>query len=396
MISLRTYLVRHWRLTVGSLLLAIAVVWLLVYRLGSLSGGISSTELSTANSQLGWHGLYHQAFNLPLNVVRSAVFLIIGHHGQLLTRLPNVCFGLLTMLAFVCLIRMWHGSRTAVFGGALFITSAWVLHASRLASNDVLYLWAVPTLLLLQAALQRRPQSAWLNYGSLIIWGLMLYIPGLIWLLLINFYWQRQVFRDAWQYFGEWWQRLLYSLAGLIWLPLLIRQLFRAGSWRAWLGLPQHFGSLSQLVKQFAGVPAHSFIRGPQYPQIWLGRAPILDIFALAVCLIGIYFYATHWQAARSRLLGIYALVGFILVGLGGPVGLSLLIPLLYIMTAAGIAYLLREWLQVFPFNPFGRAAGLTLLTFVLALSCLYNLRAYFVAWPHDAATKAAFHYRLR
>jgi hypothetical protein len=392
----RQYLKLHRQFLALVAVVIIAVSWLLLYRLGSLTGGISPTELATANLTLGWHGLYHQALYLPLNFMRSAIFFAFGHHGQLLTRLPNVLFGALAMLAFVWLIRVWHGTRTMILTGALFITSAWVLHVSRLASYDVLYLWAVPTLLLIQAAQQRRPRSAWIQYGGLMIWGLMLYIPGLIWLMLVNLYWQRQAIINAWRHFHRLWQRMLYVLAGSIWLPLLVLQLTRAGSLRSWLGLPTHLETPLRLLKQLGGVFVHLFIRGPQYPAVWLARTPLLDIFTLVACLIGLYFYATHWRAARSRLLGSYVVVGIILVALNGPVGLSLLVPFLYILAATGVAYLVHEWLQVFPINPLGRAVGLSLIALVIALSCLYNLRAYFVAWPHNTTTQITFRHQLR
>ncbi len=364
---------------------------LLTYHLGSLPGGVSGGEVVTANLALGWHGLYHQPLYLPLNVVRSVVFFIFGHHGQLLTRLPNVVFGALTMAAFVWLIRLWHGGRTMLLAGALFVTSAWVLHASRLASYDVLYLWALPTLLLIQAALQRRPHSTLVNYGAVMVWGMMLYIPGLVWLLLLSLFWQRAMVVAAWRHFRRWWQRSLYALAGVIWLPLLGVALTRHGVWRTWLGLPAHLAVPLQLLKQFGQVFGHLFVRGPHTPQIWLVGAPIMDIFTSVVCLIGIYFYVRHWRASRSRIIGSYVLVGAVLVALGGPVGLSLLVPFLYIVAATGVTYLLHEWLQVFPVNPLARGLGTAFIVAAVSLSCLYNLRAYFVAWPHNSATQATF-----
>ena len=147
------------------------------------------------------------------------------------------------------------------------------------------------------------------------------------------------------------------------------------------------------LLKQFAAVPVHLFIRGPQYPELWLGKAPILDVFALVACILGIYFYLTHWKASRSRYLAVLALFGFVLVGLGGPVGLSILVPLLYMAVATGLAYLLRDWLKTFPNNPLARSLGIGLVVFAVTLSCLYNYRAYFIAWPHTAVTKATFRY---
>jgi len=385
------YLSERRRLIGWSLLALVAVGWLMLYKLGSLTGGLSAGELAAAKVPVGWHGIYHQPLDLPLKLVRSVVFALSPGHGQTLTRVPNAIFGSLAIASFAWLVWLWHGTRTAVLAGLLFATGAWTLHASRLASFDVLYLWAMPTLLLIHVLLGKYGQRALIWYGSLLVWGAMLYVPGLVWLVGLEAWLQRAALADGWQHFASWWQRLLYVLAGLIWLPLLILGLTRPGNLVSWLGLPPHFASPVHLLKQFAAVPVHLFIRGPQYPDIWLGRAPVLDIFTLTAGLAGIYFYASRPKASRSRLLGLFALIGFILVGLGGPVGLSLLVPLLYAMAATGITYLLHEWLQVFPNNPLARGLGLGLVALAVGLSCVYSLRAYFVAWPHSPETRIVF-----
>jgi hypothetical protein len=392
--KLNSYLIKRGRLIGWVVLVLAGLGWLLLYKLGSLTGGLSRGELAAAAAPVGWHGIYHQPLYLPLKLVRSAVFFVDANHGQTLTRLPNTVFGGLAIISFIWLVRLWHGSRTALLAGFLFATSAWVLHASRLASFDVLYLWAMPTLILLHVLLNRYTERAIVWYGSILIWGLMLYIPGLVWLVLFEAWLQRATLLKAWRHFGRWWQRLLYLLAGLIWLPLLILDLTRPGNLRTWAGLPAHFLSPIHTLKQFGSVPVHLFVRGPQYPDIWLGRMAVLDIFSLAACAAGIYFYVTHIKAARSRLLAGLAFIGFVLVGLGGPVGLSLLVPMLYIGAATGIAYLLHEWLQVFPNNPLARGLGIGLVAIAISLGCIYNLRAYFVAWPHNQATQTVFRYR--
>lgn len=367
---------------------------LLLYKLGSLTGGLSAGEFKAASAPVGWHGIYHQPLDLPLKLARSVVFALFPNHGQTLTRLPDALFGGLAMVSFACLIRLWHSGRTAVLATLLFATGAWTLHASRLASFDVLYLWATPTLLLVHLLVQKYGKLPVVWYGSLIIWGMMLYVPGLIWLVALTVFLQRESLIGSWKHFDSWRQRLPYLLAGLIWLPLLIIGLSRPGNLVAWLGLPPGLAGPARLLKQFAGVPVHLFVRGPQYPELWLARTPVLDIFALAACVIGIYFYATHRQAARSRLLGLFMIIGVLLVGLGGSVGLSLLVPLLYVAAAAGVAYLLHEWFSVFPNNPFARGLGLGLVCLIVGLSCVYNLRAYFVAWPHNQTARVTFQYR--
>lgn len=370
------------------------LAWLMLYKLGTLVPGLSVGEHVAATAPVGWHGIYHDALYLPLKAARSVDFYLFPSHGAFLTRLPNTIFGALAIISFAWLIWLWHGRRTALIAGLLFATGAWTLHASRLASFDVLYLAATPVILLMNVALHRRPDKTSAVYGSMLVWGLLLYIPGMVWLLLVNTYFQRKSIAEGWHHFNRWWQRGLYALAGFVWLPLLISNLRDTGLLKTWLGLPAHLDAPLMLLKHFAGVFVHLFIRGPQYPDMWLGRAPLLDVFTLAMFFIGLYFYAGHWQASRTRLLSGFFLVGAVLVALGGPVGLSLLVPLLYVVAATGITYLVKEWLKVFPLNPLARGLGLVLVTAAVALACTYNLRAYFVAWPHDDTTAAVFRYR--
>ncbi len=383
----------HRRFLGWTLAMLVVVGSLLVYKLGSLVGGLSLNELAAAKAPVGWHGIYHQPLDLPLKAVRSAIFFASPDHGQTLTRLPNALFGLLAIISFGGLIRMWHGRRTAVLATLMFATSAWLLHVSRLASFDVLYLWAMSSLVCSHTLLRKYYQKPSVWYGNIVIWGLLLYIPGLVWFVLADIVVQYRYIGKGWQHHDEWWQRLLTLLIAVVWLPLLVFDLTRHGQLVAWLGLPAHFAASGTLVKQFLAVPVHLFIRGPQYPESWLGRAPILDVFALVVCALGIFFYAVHWQASRSRYLALLALMGFILVGLGGPVPLSLLVPLLYMAVATGIAYLLRDWLKTFPNNPLARGLGIGLVTVAVVLSCMYNYRAYFIAWPHNSVTKTTFRY---
>lgn len=382
------------QIVIGSILL-LTLTALLVYRLGTLTPGLSLTEYSAANAKLGWHGLYHNPFYLPLTFVRSVVFFIFSDHGQLLTRLPNTLFGLLAIISFAYLIKRWHGVRTAFFATALFATSAWFLHISRLASFDVLYLTAMPMLILSGAAMHRDSKRVFTFYGSMFIWGAFLYVPGLVWLVLLTVYWQRGAIVTGWKHYSKAWQRIIYLALGLLWLPLLVRHLLRPHQLIVWFGFPQHLAAPLKLIKQFVGVFVHMFVRGPQYPELWLAKVPILDVFTLVACLAGLYFYIINRKAQRSRLLLSYFIIGVLLVGLHGPVSLALMVPLLYIVAGTGIAYLLYEWLQVFPLNPLARGVGIGLMTLAVCLSCVYNLRAYFVAWPHNQITVSVFHYRI-
>ncbi len=379
-------------LVIGAVI-GLSLAFLLLYKLGSLVGGLSSQETVSASAAVGWHGIFSNPLDLPLKLVRSVVFFAVADHGQTLTRLPNAFFGCLAILSFGLLIWLWHGMRTALLSTAMFATSAWVLHASRYASSDVLYLWAVPSLLLIQVLLHRYGKKTYVWYGCLLLWGLLLYIPGMIWIMIAQLIFQRSLLAKTMSNYSSAKQRLFSILAVAVWLPLLLFDLTRHNQLFIWLGLPTHMSGFMHMAKQFVAVPVHLFVRGPQYPDLWLDKLPILDIFTFVACLVGIYFYIKNRHATRSQTLLAMFVTGCLLVGLGGAVSISALVALAYIFIAAGIAYLLTDWLKVFPLNPLARGLGIALISIAVLLSCAYNLRSYFIAWPHNDATRVTFRY---
>jgi hypothetical protein len=387
----RTYFAEHSDRIYPLVAITAVIAGLMLYKLGSLTGGLSANEVAVAHTPIGWHGLSQDPFYLPLKILRSFFYIFFDHHGQTIARLSNTVFGVLAVLGFSRLLQLWYGGRTAFMGSLLFLTSAWVLHVSRFASNDVLYLAALPILFYVQIALKRAEIATWI-YIAPIIWGLSLYVPGLVWLVATQIWLLRNELVTAWKAIQKLWQRILVGFLGLIWLPTLSIHIFSSGNnLLTWLGLPQQLPSAVELGKQFLAVPLHLLIHGPKNPELWLGKAPILDIFTLACALLGIYFYARHITANRSRSLFSLFGVSWVLVALGGPVSISIMVPLMYLFTACGIGYLLHDWLKVFPRNPFARLLGIILIALAVTSSVAYNLRAYFIAWPHSSDTISIF-----
>lgn len=368
------------------------VCGLMLYRLGTLTGGLSAGEMRAAQDAVGWHGVYNQPFFLPLLLLRSAVFALDPSHGQLLTRLPNVLIGMAAIGAVAYLVWLWHGLRTMILATALFATAAWTLHSSRLAGFDTVYLAIVPLLLAAQFKL-KQGMSIWKWYVLLVAFGLLLYVPGAIWLLAVTLWTQRSTILRQCKQLRSIPQRIITLSLIAMWLPLLIIHLLRPGQFLVWLGLPAELPQLTVLLKQFAGVFMHLSVRGPAYPDMWLAQVSMLDVFTGACVLLGTYFYWSHRGSSRTKALALYALVGFVLVGLGGPVSLGLLVPIVYLLAATGLAYLLRDWLSRFPHNPVARGFGIGLVCLGVAVSVNYNLRSYFIAWPHNEITQATFRY---
>jgi hypothetical protein len=373
------------------LLFFLGLVFIMLYKLGSLSGGVSASEIQASIQVVGWHGLYHNPLFMPLKLLRSIDFALFRSHGAYLTRLPNVILGALTIAAFGRIAYLWHGKRTALLATVMFASSAWVLHVSRLASFDVTYLWAMTTAILGFVLLSEYENSRLVWYFNLFILGIITTIPGLLWLVLLILFFEKDFLREGYGHRNKLYERVLSVLVLIIWLPLVILRLSSSRDIKYWLGLPAHFPSMLHLLKQFVAVPVHLLFRGPELPNVWLGKLPVLDAFALAMALFGGYYYIRHRRSSRSRLLASLILLSVILIGLNGSVGFSLIVPVAYLSTAMGLAYLMHTWKRVFPLNPVAKWVSLSILLIAVTLSCAYNLRSYFVAWPHNPTTYSTF-----
>ena len=364
---------------------------LLLRQLTTLPGGLSASEQAIASTPIGWQGLADNPLFLPIKFLWSVGFFWFGQGGALVSRLPSVLLGAAAILSLALVIRAWHGNRIALFSGILFATSAWTLHVSRYTGFDSSYFVALPLLLLTQIALQRIKQL-WLTTLVLLVWSGLLFIPGMIWFVLVAAYWQWGNLQDTWRDYKSWWQRALLPVCGLAWLPLLAYHFF--GSTAAlltWAGLPASIGSLADFGLRLGAVPLNLVAQGPNLPEVWLGRLPILDIVSLGFFIAGVWFYSHKWWAARSQLLAIYFVIACLLIALNGPVTLSLVVPLAYLLAAAGIALILNTWLRRFPNNPVARSFAIMLILAGVLTSSAYNLRSYYVVWPSNQITIQRF-----
>jgi len=374
--------------------LVVITLILLIYKLGSIVPAYGPTEFKTATSILGFSGFFNHIFYLPIEIIRSFLFGIFPSHGYTLTRLPNVVFGIASISIFSYLIYVWHGRRTATLATILFITSAWTLHVSRLASYDVLYTFAALSMVLINVLMKKYKTSPKIFIFCGFLSGLLATIPGIIWLLMISFFLLKDEISIAWQHLLKKWHKIIFTVFVTYWIPLVTFSIVEYGGLLKFLGAPNHFLGVWQTIKHFIAVPVHLFIRGPQYPELWLGRAPVFDVFVLLCIAIGLYFYISHKEAARSQMLLVLLLCSMFLVGLGGVVSLSAPIAILYLISATGITFLLKEWLSMFPINPIARILGIGLVTVAVLISAVYGIRSYFIAWPHNTVTKTTFIYK--
>jgi hypothetical protein len=382
----------HWRLIIVSVVGVVAVASLLLSRLGSLTNSLSDVELKQQLFSSSWHHIVHDPLNLPFTGLQWLFLTIFNHHGSTVTRLASLCFGVLTLAAFSYVIRRWYGLRAAVFGAIVFACSSWFLHVSRFGTPDVLYLWAVPTLLAAQLIWERHGKHTWVGWLAVVVIGLLLYIPGMVWLIILSFGLQSDQLVRTWRHTRKWWQWLILAVLILALLaPLIVAFIHTPSLVQTWAGLPKHFDDPVNIAKRLVLSISYLAYHGPLNPPLWLDRLPVLDIFGVVMAVMGVIFYAQHLLAPRTRQLAGLWIIGAVFFALAGPVSYSLLVPIAYLLVTGGIGYLLHEWFRVFPRNALARSAAYSLLGLVVAASCVYNLRSYFVAWPHSPAAIATF-----
>jgi 4-amino-4-deoxy-L-arabinose transferase-like glycosyltransferase len=386
--KVREYLVANWRQVITGFLLVLGVLGALIWQLNSLVPGYSPEEVATYNNSLSLRAILDNPLNAPFLVaVRGLLF--IHPDSYLAVRIVSVAAGLITLIVFALLLRHWHSTRTAVIGTFLFGLSAWFLHTARLGTPDVL-LFGV--FVLAACGFWLKQTNSWLAlFACFLGTAALLYVPGMIWFVALGLVWQwksiDRVFKRHLGVVSAGTVLLLGALAPLGWALYKHTDLIRP-----YLGLPESWPTPWTMIRNAAEAPFHLFVRNAPDPATWLGTAPIMDVFTLAMFALGAFLYLRKWRLARTPIFLFIFLFTWGMMIIGSPaITFTVVIPFVYITIAGGASYMLQQWFSVFPRNPIARSIGWGLISIVVALSCGYQLTHYFIGWPQTTATHSTF-----
>lgn len=385
--GLQTFLLRHWQPIVLYGAVFAVVIAALAWQLGSLTPGYSTTEAAAYQASLSLKSILDNPLNAPFLLATKAASFILPD-TLLIVRAVAAGFGLATLVLFATLLRVWHDRETALVGTLLFGLSAWFLHTSRLGSPEVL-LFGVFALAVVGYWL-KRTESWFALVVCMLATALLLYVPGMVWFIGVGIIWQWKVIDRIFKK-----HLLAVTLAGIAMLGLLVPLVLALYKHhvliKPWLALPHNWPNPIEMVGNLLEVPVHLLIGNQPNAVTWLGNAPILDVFSLAMFVLGAYLYLRNFKLIRTSLfIGIFIVMAALMM-VGSPITFSVIIPFMYLVVAAGVAYLIGQWFKVFPRNPIARASGRIVLYAVIGLVITYHLTHYFVGWPGAQATHDVF-----
>lgn len=364
---------------------ALFTLFLFTFRLSSLNTGMNEFEINTISSSSNLTDLINNSSNIPYRFFIYLTNSIYPHH-IFLYRLTSVIWALLFIYIFYLVIKKKFGPNIATILGLLLMTSAWVLHTSRTAVPDVLYLSTILIFWFREYLKENRNlNKLFLVLVSMIVF--YLYVPGMIWIGLIGILWQRKIIKELLSRLESKFILLIGFYGLVLLIPLIFSIVHQSSNLLTIIGLPNSFPNLLKTLTNLLLLPYNILISMHQNSILWLGVAPLFDFFTSSLVLFGLYRYIREWPNNYIKIILVTILVASFLYALGGPVTITMLIGSLYLIAATGLSFLITKWFRVFPKNPIPRILGSLLIILAVFVAVIYNTRSYFVAWPNNSKT---------
>lgn len=368
----------------------VSVLWIL---LGTLLPGLSAPEVFARFQASSWHRILANPLYLPHKLLTYSLILL-GQTGAFWLRSVSALFGAVFAIMFFQITKTWYSQRIAIMATSLFVVSAWFLHFARLGTPDVLYLVSIG-IVWIGVSLHRHQHR--INFCRLLMYSFILvtalYTPGYIYLLIPLIIWQRKQLAAGFATIPIY-VRILAVLGDLLAAaPLIYSFALHPSLIRQWLLIPAAFAPKDWFWNA-VNIPIWLAWRGPTNPVYWLSKVRLLDMLTLTMVFLGLYTYWHYRALDRSRAVIGIIIVAIIISVFNGWLTLAIALPAIMLLAASGLALLLQQWFTIFPKNPLARGAGILLVATLVCLAVLYNVRAYFIAWPRNPVTVQAFRIR--
>lgn len=383
-----------WQFVSSAVIILACIGLLLMTQLNVLLPGYSSSEKQFVDTTSTPAAILDDASFLPHKALSFSIR-FATHDNYLSARLATVFIAGAAVILFYLACNRWYSKRTAFLATVLFATSAWFLHIGRVATPDVMYVASILALGLFSNIFKNSSKPFLWSLVLIFVVGASLFTPGIVWIILLGAVLGRSYIQSFVRSLSK---KKLAILIGTIITALtpLAYTIYRSPDiLRALIGLPANMPDVVAFLKQLAYVPLSVVGRTPGNPEWHLGHLPYLDIITIVLFALGLYYYVKFRRSLSAIMLTASLVIIIIIVALSATQIHAMLLPFIYFIAAAGISVLTNQWLTVFPRNPVAKSVGIGLVSIIVAASCVYNLRNYFVAWPNTPAAKGAYHHKL-
>lgn len=364
------------------------LVFIYTLNISSLPPVDTNFESAAAIGADSGQRIIDNVINAPQRVIDYGLFKLTGDNSTYF-RLVSGFIALVAATIFFLLVKQWISFRVALLATILFGASSWVVHDARWAEPEAMLLLALPMLLLAGTLQKIKEYDPWLPITSFAV-ALLLYIPGFWLFFLLGL---ALVFSDlfeAWKELSAK-SRALWAIAFALPLLPLAYGLTKPGVLNSWLGLSDNL-EVRPIADNLIQLPEQLFVNGVDNAAQWLPGTPILDVVTAVLGALGAFFVLkdSRYPLRRIVLFGTGALA-LVLIGTLGETYISLLLPLVYIFVAFGIAFLLEQWFCIFPKNPMARSLGVVIVACLVLLTAGYHVLRYHQAWPNSDAADTIF-----
>ncbi len=366
------------------------ILFLLQYRLSSLLGGMNFNEINSINGTKNLTNILNNGVDLPYNLIQFFVN-NLSPSSIYYFRIIPVIASIPMLIFFYTHLQNHYGKYTAPLTTVLIASSAWLLHSSRTATPDILFV-SVIALLWFHTYIRTSKNYNLIFMIAILIAVFLTYIPGLIWFVILGYLWERNILKALIKKLNKNYFMSIILIGILMLIPLILSVVRYPNNLFSILGFPVTSPNLLDSTKLFIMIPINLFYENTYNPINWLSNLPFLDFATSVFFIIGVYQLIKNWQLNYSKVLLISFLFGGFLYSLGGPVSLTILIPSTYLIVASGLSFLIDRWFEVFPKNPISRYVGLSILSIAIFSIFFYQTRSYFVAWPNSKNVKSYYY----
>jgi hypothetical protein len=383
----------NWQVSKKLILgLVVAVLFCLLYlwRLGSIVPGLSPHENAARIASSTFSKTIENPVNAP-HKIPQFILQILGFHGAFWMRFVSVAFGLIFITSCYLLLRAQFGKFISTGATLLFATTPWVILIARNASADVMFL--SPLLLLFVFVALRRTENYYTLWWFLFIAALVtcIYTPGLIWFLAISLLVGFKKIIKTVTSIENFVAVLGITMVLILIAPLIFALTQNSAVLKEWLALPKHFSSAASNFDYAAHAASSLTYQMNSFQDYSIGKFAVLSITQTALAVLGILAMVKSMHRILILCLSLL-IIGITLSALNQKLMyVSICLPAIALLDAAGLRYLAGKWFRVFPLNPLARAFALILITLLLLGQLAFGVRYALLAWPHNVETRKIY-----